>query len=67
MSSDSDDALEASSIFQEPEDFYPPESPPTFAQHTLLSGQTITLRLVGHNPLWVRKTQTYDFYRAPPD
>ncbi|ERF70482.1 hypothetical protein EPUS_07338 [Endocarpon pusillum Z07020] len=52
MSSDSDDALEASFIFKEPEDFYPPETPPSFAQHTLLSGQTITLRLVGHNPLW---------------
>lgn len=48
-------ALESSSLlFQEPDDFYPPERPATFTQYTLLSGQTLNLRLVGHNPLWVR-------------
>ncbi len=67
MSSDNDNDLEASSLFKEPEDFYPAENPPTFAQHTLRSGQTVTLRLVGQNPLWVRKTQTYDFNHPPPD
>ena len=49
MSSDSDDALGPLTLFQEPEGFYPAEKPATFAQH-----KTLTLRLVGHNPLWVR-------------
>lgn len=40
-------------IFQEPRDYYPPEKEPTYAQYTLLNGQHINLRLVGHNPLWV--------------
>ena len=55
MSSDGDDVLEPS-LFQEPDDFYPTEKPATFSQHTLLSGQTLNLRLVGHNPLWVRQS-----------
>jgi len=41
-------------LFQEPDDFYPPEKEATFASHTLLSGKELTIRLVGHNPLWVR-------------
>ena len=40
-------------IFQEPADFYQPEKKPTFVSHQTLSGQEITLRLVGHSPLWV--------------
>ena len=41
-------------IFQEPEGFYKPEAPATFTRYTLFSGETVDLRLVGHNPLWVR-------------
>jgi len=51
-SSDSDD--EGIDIFQEPADYYPPEKEATFASHRLLSGKELTVRLVGHNPLWVR-------------
>ena len=40
-------------IFEEPDGYLPPEKPPTFTEHTLLSGEVIRLRLVGHNPLWV--------------
>lgn len=41
-------------LFQEPTDFYEPEKQATFASHQLLSGKELTVRLVGHNPLWVR-------------
>jgi nicotinamide N-methyltransferase len=52
MASDSDD--EGIDLFQEPADYYPPEKEATFASHQLLSGKELTVRLVGHNPLWVR-------------
>jgi len=39
-------------LFTEPEDYYPPSPPPTTETHTLLTGQVLTLHLVGHNPLW---------------
>jgi len=42
------------SLFQEPDGYFRPEEPPSFAEHTLLSGQRLQMRLVGHNPLWVR-------------
>jgi nicotinamide N-methyltransferase len=43
---------EALDLFTEPPDYYPPSPKPTTQIHTLLSGQTLTLNLVGHNPLW---------------
>lgn len=50
------DALDTESgtldIFTEPADYYPPSPTPTTETHTLLSGKTLTVRLVGHNPLW---------------
>ncbi|MCJ1393773.1 nicotinamide n-methyltransferase [Xylographa bjoerkii] len=39
-------------LFQEPDGYFEPEKPPSFAEHTLLSGEKIHMRLVGHNPLW---------------
>ena len=39
-------------LFAEPADYYPPSPTPTTETHTLQSGETLTLRLVGHNPLW---------------
>jgi hypothetical protein len=44
---------ESLDMFQEPTDFYQPEKQATFASHQLLSGKELTVRLVGHNPLWV--------------
>ena len=41
------------SLFQEPEGYFQSEKPPSFAEHTLLSGDKLRLRLVGHSPLWV--------------
>jgi EEF1A N-terminal glycine/lysine methyltransferase len=41
-----------SDLFDEPQDFYPPSPKPTTEKHTLLSGRELSLRLVGHNPLW---------------
>ena len=38
--------------FEEPPSYCPTTPPPTFSTHTLLSGPTLTLRLVGHDPLW---------------
>jgi nicotinamide N-methyltransferase len=39
-------------LFAEPADYYPPSPTPTTETHTLRSGKVLTLRLVGHNPLW---------------
>ncbi|KAK9560559.1 Protein N-terminal and lysine N-methyltransferase efm7 [Aspergillus fumigatus] len=38
--------------FKDPEGFYPPEKEPTFAEHQMLSGQTVRVRLVGSHPLY---------------
>jgi nicotinamide N-methyltransferase len=43
---------ELSGLFNEPQDFYPPSPKPTTEKHALLSGHELSLRLVGHNPLW---------------
>ena len=50
--SDRDSSPEPLDLFADPPDYYPPSPTPTTETHTLLSGQTLTLRLVGHNPLW---------------
>jgi nicotinamide N-methyltransferase len=39
-------------LFEDPPDFYPPSPKPTTESHTMISGQQLSLRLVGHNPLW---------------
>ena len=41
------------SLFQEPEGYFEPEKPATSAEYILHSGETLRLRLVGHDPLWV--------------
>jgi hypothetical protein len=51
MSSDVEE--EGIDFFKEPADFYEPEKQASFASHQLSSGQELTVRLVGHNPLWV--------------
>lgn len=51
--SDEEDDPVSLDLFQEPADFYQPEKPATFTTYTLQNGQTISLRLVGHSPLWV--------------
>jgi nicotinamide N-methyltransferase len=49
------DGLDAGGLFNDPEGFYPPEKEPTFAEHQMLSGQTVRVRLVGSHPLYVRR------------
>jgi len=49
---ESDSDSEPLDLFTDPPDYYPPSPTPTTETHTLLSGQNLTLRLVGHNPLW---------------
>lgn len=39
-------------LFAVPDDYYPPSPKPTTAVHILLDGLPLTVRLVGHNPLW---------------
>ncbi|KAF2169894.1 hypothetical protein M409DRAFT_64869 [Zasmidium cellare ATCC 36951] len=39
-------------LFQEPEGYFQKEKEPTQVQHRTLDGQTLTLHLVGQNPLW---------------
>ena len=48
------DDYETGDIFNDPDGFYPPEKEPTFAEHPMLSGQTVRVRLVGSHPLYVR-------------
>ncbi|KAF2816852.1 uncharacterized protein BDZ99DRAFT_456664 [Mytilinidion resinicola] len=50
MASDSEDG--DLNLFAEPEGFYQPEKSATYAPYTMLSGQELQVRLVGHNPLW---------------
>ena len=40
-------------LFQDPEGFYPDEPPPSFAEHQMLSGKMVRVRLVGSHPLYV--------------
>lgn len=40
-------------LFQEPSDYYAPEKPATTSTYTLKDGQALSLRFVGHSPLWV--------------
>jgi nicotinamide N-methyltransferase len=47
-----DSDSETLDLFTDPPDYYPPSPKPTTETHTLLSGRVLTLRLVGHNPLW---------------
>ena len=54
MASDYEDLPDHGDLFNEPDDYYQSEKPATFVEHTLQSGQQLRLRLVGHNPLWVR-------------
>lgn len=64
MASDDEGGLD---LFQEPADFYEPEKEATFATHRLLSGKEFTVRLVGHNPLWVRLNyhSGFEAYQRP--
>ena len=47
-----DDDVAYGSLFEEPGDFYPKAKEPTFAEHTLSSGESLQVRLLGHSPLW---------------
>lgn len=49
---ESESDSETLDLFTEPTGYYPPSPKPTTERYILLSGQTLTLRLVGHNPLW---------------
>lgn len=51
---DDDEDDETGGLFKEPDDFYPPEKPPSFTSFALKDGTNLSLRLVGHNPLWVQ-------------
>lgn len=48
------DDFESGNLFQDPEGYYPEDAPPTFADHGMLSGQKVRVRLVGDHPLYVR-------------
>ncbi|EMC99291.1 hypothetical protein BAUCODRAFT_120564 [Baudoinia panamericana UAMH 10762] len=49
---DDEDADGTNGLFQEPEGYYQPEKEAKTVSYHTLSGQTISLRLVGHSPLW---------------
>lgn len=48
-----EDDFDTGNMFQDPDGFYPQEEQPTFAEHQMLSGQTVRVRLVGSHPLYV--------------
>lgn len=48
--------LDTGALFQDPDGFYQEEKQPTFAEHQMLSGKTVRVRLVGSHPLYVRST-----------
>ena len=50
---DESDEDEGLALFKEPDGYYLPEKQHAYVTHTTLHEQTLTLRLVGHNPLWV--------------
>ncbi|KAJ5047453.1 uncharacterized protein L3040_003280 [Drepanopeziza brunnea f. sp. 'multigermtubi'] len=52
MATEDDDLDGGLDLFTEPPDYYPPSPKATTESHTLLSGRTLTVSLVGHNPLW---------------
>jgi EEF1A N-terminal glycine/lysine methyltransferase len=52
MSDSNPESDEPLNIFEDPQDYYPPSPKPTTEKHSLLSGYELSLRLVGHNPLW---------------
>ena len=57
-----DEAISAFDMFEEPAGFYEAPKEPTFAEHKLLSGDILNIRLVGHNPLWVRRIRLLDHF-----
>lgn len=64
MSSDEEDNFNTA-IFQEPDNYFQPEKPYTYTDYTLLSGQKLHVRLIGHNPLWVLYARpTLSFFAA---
>lgn len=68
--SDTTDNMDTS-LFADPDDFYPPTPPPTVSTHTLLSGQTLNLHLVGHSSLeahhlWNGSRVCADYFEADP-
>jgi hypothetical protein len=52
--SDDDGSVDGGNLFQEPTGYYKPEQEPTSTTFALKDGRTVSLRLVGHSPLWVR-------------
>lgn len=40
-------------MFEEPEGYFQPDKLHSYQNFTLETGETLNLRLVGHNPLWV--------------
>lgn len=48
-----DDDFETGDLFEDPEGFYEKDPEPTFAEHQMLNGQTVRVRLVGSHPLYV--------------
>jgi hypothetical protein len=54
MSDSENDVNGTYGLFDEPADYFKPDAKAKFARHTLGSGDSLDLRLVGNNPLWVR-------------
>lgn len=48
-----EDDYETGGLFEDPEGFYEKDPEPTFAEHQMLNGQTVRVRLVGSHPLYV--------------
>lgn len=58
MSSDEENFYDTG-LFCEPEGYFPPPPPATYVEHSLKSGEVLTLRLVGRSTLWVHGSPTH--------
>ena len=63
--SDYDD-VGADAMFAEPEGYYQPEKKPTIVSYDTQAGQTLSLSLVGHSPLWVGTTTPVPYCLRDP-
>lgn len=52
MAAEDSENFDLGGVFTEPEGYFPPPKPPTIAEHRMLSGQTLKVRLVGDHPLY---------------
>ena len=67
MTSSDEEDLSAFDLFLEPNDYREVEKSATYIEYSTLSRETLRLRLVGHNPLWVLTVPNFSTLISPTD